>query len=493
MKAREYARRCVGMAALLAVRLRAHAARAPNRRRPAPPPPPTADQQFEALAQRYLREVPEQSPVAATGLGDHRFDDRLDDVSAAGWQARARVRRALSSGARSPSIAAGCRAPTRSTRCCCCTISNTTAGSSRRCEDWRWNPLIYTRIAGDALYNLLAREFAPLPERLENLGKRLDEMPRFLAQVREVLEPARVPEGARGDRGEAERRPDRRCSTAKSRRRSRRCRRTSRKRCAPVIAKARSAISQHQIWLEKRLLPEAKGDFRLGAAALRPEARVRVVLAAVAPGDPRAGREPSSRPTRAAMYEIARRCSRARRGAPADSRQARAMRSSSARSRPRSSSRTRNARRATPCSMRRAPRSPTPRSFVREKNLVTLPDEPLEIIAMPEFQQGVALAYCDSPGAARGRAEDLLRRLTDPGAVDARADGFLPARIQHALDPQPHGPRGDAGPLSAARAREQVSVDAARGAGLRSVHRRLGGVRGARDGRRRATWTAIRS
>src|ERR1041385_9052867 len=58
---------------------------------PAPPPAPpplTADQQFEALAQRYLKESPEQSPVNATGLGDHRFDNRLDDVSAAGWQSR---------------------------------------------------------------------------------------------------------------------------------------------------------------------------------------------------------------------------------------------------------------------------------------------------------------------------------------------------------------------------------------------------------------------
>ena len=57
---------------------------------PAPPapPPPTPDQQFEALAQRYLEESPEQSPANATGLGDHRFDNRLDDVSAAGWQAR---------------------------------------------------------------------------------------------------------------------------------------------------------------------------------------------------------------------------------------------------------------------------------------------------------------------------------------------------------------------------------------------------------------------
>jgi uncharacterized protein (DUF885 family) len=36
--------------------------------------------------------------------------------------------------------------------------------------------------------------------------------------------------------------------------------------------------------------------------------------------------------------------------------------------------------------------------FVRAKQLVTVPDDPLEIIVMPEFQRGVAVAYCDSPG-----------------------------------------------------------------------------------------------
>jgi uncharacterized protein (DUF885 family) len=35
---------------------------------------------------------------------------------------------------------------------------------------------------------------------------------------------------------------------------------------------------------------------------------------------------------------------------------------------------------------------------VRAKSFVTMPDEPLEIILMPEFQRGVAVAYCDSPG-----------------------------------------------------------------------------------------------
>ena len=50
---------------------------------PPPAPPPTADQQFEALAQRYLKESPEQSPANATGLGDHRFDNQLNNMSAA--------------------------------------------------------------------------------------------------------------------------------------------------------------------------------------------------------------------------------------------------------------------------------------------------------------------------------------------------------------------------------------------------------------------------
>src|SRR5690606_6430746 len=36
--------------------------------------------------------------------------------------------------------------------------------------------------------------------------------------------------------------------------------------------------------------------------------------------------------------------------------------------------------------------------FVRAHDLVTLPDAPVDVILMPEFQRGVAAAYCDSPG-----------------------------------------------------------------------------------------------
>ena len=36
--------------------------------------------------------------------------------------------------------------------------------------------------------------------------------------------------------------------------------------------------------------------------------------------------------------------------------------------------------------------------FVGSKNLVTVPDKPLEVIVMPEFKRGQGIAYCDSPG-----------------------------------------------------------------------------------------------
>ncbi|HMJ05916.1 MAG TPA: hypothetical protein VK474_06635 [Chthoniobacterales bacterium] len=41
-----------------------------------------ADEQFQKLADDYIASVLRNHPEAATGLGDHRFDDRLTDYSA---------------------------------------------------------------------------------------------------------------------------------------------------------------------------------------------------------------------------------------------------------------------------------------------------------------------------------------------------------------------------------------------------------------------------
>jgi uncharacterized protein (DUF885 family) len=389
---------------------------------PPAPPPPTADQQFEALAARYLRESQEISPVSATSLGDHRFDDRLDDVSRAGWQARITFN----------DIYLDALRPVDTTKL---SRANQVDLLLLRHEleydrwkiqtlaDWRWNPLIYTRLAGDALYTLLAREFAPVSERLKNAGKRLDEFPRFLSQVREALEPARVPrihaetavkqsaglltllDGELARQAEALPAEDREVLRAS-------------------VARARSALSQHQIWLEKRLVPEAKGDFRLGQA-LYDQKLAYALFSPLTREEIRARAEAELAAAHSAMYELAREVLKGRRGAPAlpdkprDSQRLRAIQAAlelAAAERP--------ARDAVLESARAALADTT--QFVREKNLVSLPDEPLEIIEMPAFKQGVALAYCDSPGPLEAGQKTFYAVSPIPAEwTRAQSDSFL--------------------------------------------------------------------
>jgi uncharacterized protein (DUF885 family) len=366
---------------------------------PAPPPPPTPDQLFEALTQRYLREAPEQSPVGATALGDHRFDARLDEVSADAWQARLKFTDLYLA-----SLGAIDRTRLSRANQVDALLLQHDLQSDRwkiqTLEDWRWNPLLYTRIAGDGMYSLLARDFAPAPERLRNLGKRLDELPRFLAQVREVLVPARVPKvhaetAAKQNAGliaMLDGEIAAQIATLPA---------TEQESLRASSTKARSALNQHQIWLDKRLTPEAKGDFRLGRE-LYDQKLAFALFSPLSREEIRARAESELAKTRAAMYEIARgvlkgplmknkRAAPAVPDKPSDAQQQRVIKAAL------ELAYAEHPERDAVLDSARAALNDTTR-FVREKNLVTLPDEPLEIIVMPEFQQGVALAYCDSPG-----------------------------------------------------------------------------------------------
>ncbi|MDB6091564.1 MAG: hypothetical protein JWN85_4348 [Gammaproteobacteria bacterium] len=163
-----------------------------------------------------------------------------------------------------------------------------------------------------------------------------------------------------------------------------------------AIAHARTAVAQHQIWLEKRLLPEAKGDFRLGATLY--DAKLRFAL-----DSPLSREEILARAraelvrTRAEMYDIARRVLQNRSDAPPLP--------------PVPSAEEQQAAIAAALELAYEQRPPRDqvfdtarhafeqaKSFVHAADFVTLYDDPLEIIPMPEFQRGVALAYCDPPG-----------------------------------------------------------------------------------------------
>ncbi len=363
---------------------------------PAPPPAPTeADITFEGISQRYLNEMIALTPVNATSLGDHRFDAELDDVSAAGYDRRVALARELLLQLQGLDSAQLSRANQVDARL----LTSELQYAIWRVEtlaEWRWNPLIYTDLAGNSIYLLMARDFAPLPDRLRNVGARLAELPRFLAQVRESLVPARVPKihaetAVKQNNGvlslidrlvvpQLAALPEADQASVKA-----------------AIARARTAVGQHQIWLEKKLLPEAKGDFRLGAALY--DTKLRFALdSPMSREDIRTRARAELIRTRAEMYDIARTLLKNRADAPAlpatpspDEEQAAIAAALEERAYTQQPARDQVFETA-----RHALEDAT--AFTRAHDLVTIYDDPLEIIPMPEFQRGVALAYCDPPG-----------------------------------------------------------------------------------------------
>jgi uncharacterized protein (DUF885 family) len=356
--------------------------------------PSAADVAFEALSRRYFDEVMALTPVSATGLGDHRFDDKLDDVGAAGRERRLALERDMLQAVRAldaPQLARAYQVDAR-----------LLAGQLEfdvwrltEFEDWRWDPLLYTNLAGSSVYSLLARDFAPLPDRLRNVSARLNELPRLLAQVRESLDPARVPkihaETAAKQNGGVLSLIDELVMPQLGV-----LPQSDQAQLKSAVEKARKAVSQHQIWLEKRLIPEAKGDFRIGAALYDKK----LAFALDSPLSRQEIRERAERElvsARAQMYEIARTALGGRASprympdAPdGDVQQSvitAALEMAYAQRPPRAE--VFNVARNT---------YDEALAFVRAKDFVTVYDDPLDIIPMPVFQRGVALAYCDPPG-----------------------------------------------------------------------------------------------
>ena len=360
----------------------------------APPGPSAADVAFQKIADRYLDGMLALTPVAATTLGDHRFDDRLDDEGPTAREERTDLARKLLAdiAALDPSMLS--RANQVDEKLLKRELDYT-LWRIEELKEWRWNPLIYTTLAGQSLYSLMERDFAPLPVRLINAAARLEALPRFLAQVRESLDPALVPRihaetAVKQNAGvltviDELIEPQLGALPA-----------ADQMRLRSAIERARTAISQQQIWLEKRLLPDAKGDFRLGAQ--RYDAKLNFELASrLSRAEIRARADAELTKTRTEMYAIARTVLRDRPGAPplpetpnADQQQAaiEAALQLAYADQPQRSEVIATARQA----FEQAER------FVRDKDLVTLYPDPLEIIPMPKFRRGVALAYCDAPG-----------------------------------------------------------------------------------------------
>ena len=353
-----------------------------------------ADARFAALADDFLEALPRLSPVAATQIGDHRADDRLDAVDDAGRQ---RVRQILTD-FRKRLAAIEADELERANQVDAAVLRNELDADLFELDvlqEWAWNPLYYTNLSGSAIYGLVARDFAPLENRLASVAARLEALPAFFAQARRSLDVSRVP-AIHAETAVAQNRgllsildamvvPELGAVSP-----------ALRQRVEAAIETARDAIGEHQLWLEETLLPAATGDFRIGAELF--DAKLKFALDS--PLSRREIRERAEREyvsVRNEMYEVAK-------VVYADRYPFTAFPDS-----PDEAYRQAIIRAALEVAYDALP----PRDgivdiareylqqatdFVVEKNLVEMPDDPIEIIVMPEFQRGVAVAYLDPPG-----------------------------------------------------------------------------------------------
>jgi uncharacterized protein (DUF885 family) len=357
-------------------------------------PRQTEDQKFEALAKNYIEKLLQTKPEWATGLGDHRYDSKLSDYSIAGVDADRTFNKSYLdslSGIDMNQLSSTNRIDLKIMR----TNLESWLFQIDTLKEHEWNPLNYS--VGGTIYGLLAREFAPVKERLLSVKERLKGIPTILASARANLKnPPKIhtetairqnPGTISMIRDELKTYLDQAPELKEE--------------FAPIQAEAVKALEEYGQWMEKELLPRATGDFRLGDQKYRRKLYYSLE-SDLTKEDILKSAETDLQTTQALLYDTALPLFKKFFPKITDTKKLedrkgviKSVLDRLADTHPSN---------ATIVDLAREYLQTTT-NFVRANNLMTVPEEPVKIIVMPEFQRGVAVAYCDAPGPLEKNGE----------------------------------------------------------------------------------------
>jgi len=362
------------------------------------------DDEFQKIAHGYIELELENNPEEATELGDHRFDGRLTDYSP---EARAKEL-ATQKEFREKLNALDGSQVTGANNVDFRILKENIDYKIFQAEELKqpdWNPLIYNQSLANSLYVLVARDFASPEKRIPNLRQRMEGIPRVIAQAKANLQhPPRVhtetaieqTQGAinlvrEGLAPLLDRAPQ------------------MKKELAPLQEKTAAALEDYKKWLEKDLLPRSDGDFRLGAEKFRK--KLRFALASDLSMEEIMKRAQADlQQTQTAIYETAlplykKYFPKADQPALADKKKiTAAVLNKLAEQHPDDNTIVSYAQKIVGEAT----------DFVRSHNLVTVPDTPLDVIVMPEFKRGQAIAYCDASGPLEKNAKTFFAVAPTP-------------------------------------------------------------------------------
>ncbi len=322
----------------------------------------TTTSEFVDLAAATLDEHLALDPVTATALGDHRFDDRLPATGPAAREDELAARRTRL--AQLDALPDAFDAEERVDREILAHHLRRRVFELTELRDHEWNPLEAN--PGTALYLLTAREFAPLETRMRAAAGRLAAIPEALAQ-------------ARADLGDM---PAIHVETAIGQFTGTRGLVAGELAGVDGAETALAALDEHLAWLNEQL-PDASGDPRLGPELF---AR-RLHLTLDTDDDPDILLARAESELERISEEIAETAARVSGGKPGPD-QVRAVLDQIATDVPTND---------TIVGLAEQTLVETT-EFVREHELVTIHDDLVEIVVMPEIHRGVAVAYCDPPG-----------------------------------------------------------------------------------------------
>jgi uncharacterized protein (DUF885 family) len=347
------------------------------------------DEQFQALASEYIDKYLEVNPEQATQLGDHRFDDRLTNYSAdaIGTElAREKeFREKLHSLGDGSQLSDTNRIDFQILR----DNVDYQIFQLEELKEWEWNPLVYNQSLAESLYLIVARDFAPAEKRIPNLKKRLEAIPRVIAQAKANLKDSpRVHtetaiEQAQGAISLVQEGLGPLLQQAPQ----------LGKELAPAQEKAAQALADYKEWLQKDLLPRSDGDFRIGAEKFRKKLHFALDSDLSAEEIMKRARA-DLEATQSAIYETALPLYKnyfpdADQKSQKDKRKVtKAVLNKLAEEHPND---------ITVVGYGQKVLTETT-DFVKKNELVTVPATPIDVIVMPEFKRGPAIAYCDSPG-----------------------------------------------------------------------------------------------
>src|SRR5881398_360818 len=348
------------------------------------------DDAFQKIAHDYIEQYLRANPEDATELGDHRFDGQLTDYSTEAQAKELATQKEF----RDKLSAINGSQLTGANNIDFRILNENIDYQIFRAEELKepeWNPLVYMQSLANSLYLLVARDFASPEQRIPNLRQRMEGIPGVIAQAKTNLQhPPRVHtetaiEQTQGAinlvRAELAPLLDQTPQMKKE--------------LAPLQEKTAAALEDYKKWLQNDLLPRSDGDFRLGEEKYRK--KLRFALASDLPMEEIMKRAKADlEQTQTAIYETALPLYRkyfpnadpAAAGLADKHKVTAAVLGKLAEQHPNDATVVDYAKKIVTEAT----------DFVKQHDLVTVPNVPLDVIAMPEFKRGVAIAYCDAPG-----------------------------------------------------------------------------------------------